>query len=86
MKEEKYYYKFTYVDGTTEEFEQDDNELTSKIKDSKSNRIVINKHVLINFNNVIKVTTETKSEREEKERITEEKLKVDAEAINKIRF
>lgn len=61
---EKYYYIFRYVDGTEQEFEQDDSVLTSMISNPDRKRIHVG-NVIINLDNVIKVTVEKQSERDE---------------------
>lgn len=84
-KRETYFYIFYFVDGTTQEFESDNDSLSSMVMNTARERIEID-NVLINMHNVIKVTVETKSQREEEKRIALEEQRKTAEAISKINF
>ena len=84
-KREKYYYTFHYVDGTKQEFEKDDDGISSLFLNPGRDRIQVDNE-LINLDNVIKVTVETKSQRDEKQRISNETARSNAEAIKSIRF
>ncbi|WP_200411305.1 hypothetical protein [Virgibacillus salexigens] len=80
---EKYFYIFTYIDGTTQEFEQDNNTLSTKIVKSESKRIQVD-NVIVNLDNVIKVTVETKTERDEQQRQVKENTKASIEALSRM--
>lgn len=75
---EKYYYNFHFVDGSTQEFEKNNDGLTSLILNPGRERVQIDDE-LIFLSQVIKVTVETKSQREERE-------KANIEAASKIKF
>lgn len=63
-EKEIYYYKFKYVDGSEQVFEQDTNELTETISHPERKRIHVD-NVIVNLENVITVTVEKQSERDE---------------------
>lgn len=84
-KREKYFYTFTYVDGSTQEFEKDNNELSSKLLNPGRERIQVD-NVVINLDNVIKVTVETKTQRDEERKDAEKNAKETYEALKNIKF
>lgn len=82
---EKYYYTFRFVDGAEQEFEDDNDRLISKVLNTGNTRIEVG-NVIINLDNVIKVTVETDTQRKEKQRLKDEKYKENIKAISELGF
>lgn len=82
---EKYYYIFRYVDGSEQEFIQDNNTLSSKIANLERKRIHLD-DVIINLDNVIKVTVETQSERNEKQQERDKSHRKTLDALESLDF
>jgi len=84
-EKERYYFIFKYVDGSTQEFEMDNDRLSATIRNTGNSRITVD-NVIINLENVIKVTIETESQRDEEKRLADEKTKANMNALSNLKF
>jgi len=84
-EKEKYFYIFHFVDGSSHEFERNEEDLTRRIRNDEKQRLKID-NVIINMDNVTKVIIETQSGRDEKQRKKKEESAKTLETFTQIRF
>ena len=85
MEKEKFYFVFKFIDGNEKEFEKDDDKLSALIRNTDKERIMVD-NMIITLKNVISVTIETKSERENAQKEYEKQQIESAEALSSINF